>query len=371
VKRLERYLNTFTTLHENVVAIGFGDFNNRLVFPKWLTEHVSFKGEGKFKEPVLLNTGAQMLCSRLNSKKERLELMRTLDSNYFKGEDASGRIVEVPEACERMQNLFSLHSDHVLADSSRVLPLPTYKRQPVDNLLSDAIGFKLEIPQLITQAQVEEGVELLKKNRPILQADLRARFCEGLDYMEVDVPAVSNAEIAAGPPTLSFGWPDGCGVYRKSIGVRVTLERWSPCETLTGDFKHEPTRATFHITSGPPVGKTTQLWHTLQPQSSINNKPPNKEAKSWSRGTQDDPKPRPRNSLISTSTNSKCMINGSSAGLDGNVRNSKGSAGSPREPSKINGNGAGRNGVKRSSKGSVGGRATMVSNPIQSSMDKE
>merc|ERR1719506_820568 len=103
--RLERYLQSYHRENMNFACIIFGDFNNRLVCADWLKEHVSWNGEGSLKTPVLKTSGAQALFQRLATPEGRAEVLRTMDSRFFEGIDATGRKIEIPEACLKMSQL--------------------------------------------------------------------------------------------------------------------------------------------------------------------------------------------------------------------------------------------------------------------------
>lgn len=159
VERLERHIQGFKRTRSNFTVVLFGDFNNRLVCPEWLANHVNWNGEGSFtKEPVLSNSGALELCKRL--AEDSTSIAQSLDSWFFTGKDAAGTELTVPEACRKLRDLFQLHIDLPFDPGS--FPKPTYKRVPIGESLSTSMGFEIRIGELVLTHQVQKGIKQLK-----------------------------------------------------------------------------------------------------------------------------------------------------------------------------------------------------------------
>jgi len=267
VERLDRYLQTHKDRH--FTAVIFGDFNNRLVCPGWLAQHVSWHGEGQVRGPVLKMDGARQLCSMLAAPAKRLEVMRELDSWFFEGVDAAGRAISVPTACQRLKELFHLHFDLPLNEGN--LPLPSYKRTPLGEVLSRQVGFPLKIPQLLTRAQLEKGFQKLRGaiNEGTLFQDVKAAyFGNGKEQRRIKVagapreleeggrPETPETEEdgngspdanSQGPPMLDWGWPNSVGVYKHGVQTRAEISAWGICDKVLGGFDQVPMRATLRV----------------------------------------------------------------------------------------------------------------------------
>eukprot|EP00931_Biecheleriopsis_adriatica_P055691 TRINITY_DN32988_c0_g1_i1.p1 TRINITY_DN32988_c0_g1~~TRINITY_DN32988_c0_g1_i1.p1 ORF type:complete len:1002 (-),score=209.86 TRINITY_DN32988_c0_g1_i1:171-3176(-) len=265
-ERLLRYLHSFgkEASDRPFAAVIFGDFNNRLVCPEWLSPHVSWKGEGKVKDPVLKISGARILCEKLTSPQQRKELQESLDSWTFQGRDATGAEVSAPEASKELRRHFQLHLDV----SKPIVPLPTYKRSSLKEALQKQAGFDLEVMELVTQAQLVEGFRKLQELdagrghvtkakavyfREKKQANLLAASCpQGrlASQPSLASPVMSDDEDRSADlhaPMLQCGWPDGIGTYKHSVSVRAELMTWGICESITGSIEATPIRGIVRV----------------------------------------------------------------------------------------------------------------------------
>merc|ERR1712113_1189956 len=76
-----------------------------------------------------------------------------------------GKNISPPAACVKLRELFSLHIDVV--DRTN-LPLPTYKRTPIGEQLSQVADFALEPMDLLVQEHLQSNVGRLN-NRQLLE----------------------------------------------------------------------------------------------------------------------------------------------------------------------------------------------------------
>lgn len=62
---------------------------------------------------------------------------------HFTGKDAFGTMhKKLDESAKKLREMFTLHLDLVAQDPDYPVPLPTYRRMPMDTVLSQRLGFK-------------------------------------------------------------------------------------------------------------------------------------------------------------------------------------------------------------------------------------
>lgn len=221
----------------------FGDFNNRLVCWEELAQHVSFIDEEK-KVPVLSPEGAKVLCEKIRDPAGRKELFTSKDSWFYHGKDALGTHVSPPAACVKVRELFDLHTDVVNLDD---IPLPTYKRTPIGEQLSQQAGIPLEPTELLVGERLQSNIQCLTDAR--LFDDLAVTYF-GWEQRQRRVLSPKSG----GPPLLECGWPDGIGIYRFGRGAHAEFMHWCTHDSLcSGD--HVPTKGMIKlVTRGRNVG---------------------------------------------------------------------------------------------------------------------
>merc|ERR1712060_672777 len=142
-----------------------------------------------------------------------------------------GKNISPLAACVKLRELFSLHID--VADRDN-LPLPTYKRTPIGEQLSQVAGFDLGALDLLVQEYLQSNVAHLHDTQSL----------EDLSFMYFGWERKQRKVIIpkVGPALLGLGWPDNIGIYRHGRGVTAQLKHWGTHESLcTGD--HVPVKA--------------------------------------------------------------------------------------------------------------------------------
>lgn len=241
VKALERLLQSYEREERKFTAVIFGDFNNRIVCWKELAPHAEISDGSRLKKgtPVLSSEGVKILCAKIRDMDGRKELFTEKDSWFYTGMDAMGTEVSPPPSCVKLRELFNLHTECLGPNGP---PLPTYKRTPIGEWLSQDAGFIMEPMELIMKDQLSDNVQHLRDTHLFDDPEV-AFFSWGGRQRKVHVPEF-------GPPKLECGWPDGIGAYRHGVGVDAELIRWEVCTNLyTGS--HVPIRGVVNIKLRP------------------------------------------------------------------------------------------------------------------------
>ena len=123
-------------------ALIWGDLNNRLVAFKELASHSKKKGS-KWE---LLDSGVDLLAGMIEDPALRRELLAK-DSLLFTGRDILGRPFITPDCNVLLRELFLLHIDSVQGQGLAV-PLPSYKRSPLDRTASELLGCEATCPHV-------------------------------------------------------------------------------------------------------------------------------------------------------------------------------------------------------------------------------
>ena len=229
-------------------ALIWGDLNNRLDAIKELASHSKKKGS-KWE---LLDSGVDLLAGMIDDPALRRELL-TKDALLYSGVDLTGRPFITPDCNVLLRELFYLHVDAVQLEGLPV-PLPSYKRSPLDILVSSRLGCDVRFRELVhhqTTEQIGAGglqVAQIQDKRwayfgwIVRGTDVQRNFGHGTysssikkdsDDGETDSThlqrqgsksrlSVQHEEIAS-PAYLQLGWPDGVGVYRGATAATKLL----------------------------------------------------------------------------------------------------------------------------------------------------
>ena len=241
-------------------ALVWGDLNNRLVAYEALRPHAREKG-GKWE---LLDSGVTQLVSLIGDEDGRRELLG-MDSLVYDGNDLAGRPFRSPPCNALLKELFATHVDSVKMFGLPV-PLPSYKRSPLDTLVSAGLGCAICFRDVATRraediwsdAHGGLGMNRLRDFRwayfgwtgPRGESQRRLTFADededanvsgvsahgdvkGANGIAGESCANGGAEVdeknplltraatrkqigheANGALCLQLGWPDGVGVYR-------------------------------------------------------------------------------------------------------------------------------------------------------------
>jgi len=221
------------------VALMWGDFNNRVVAFHGLRPHVTETSGGKF---TLLESGAQMLADMISNPDRRLELLRK-DCLVFSGKDLNGQEFTVSPCNERLSQLFSLHIEPACRGTVPV-PLPSYKRSPLDFLISQCIDTRVSLEDVACIDEVHcrpprcyPGTDLFEdyfgwqRNGKWLQRVLKS---------DTQSETASDSNLC-----LQLGWPDGVGIHKGNT-VEAELLTW---ETDAGvqAYDHLPMRSVVSV----------------------------------------------------------------------------------------------------------------------------
>jgi len=156
VEALRRYLQHSKRASRHFASIIWGDLNNRLVVTPSLKPHIeelTSTSPGAGATYALKDTGVAHLCELLASDEGRAQLLRT-DSLHYTGEDYFGKEFEVPLAHKRLRELFHLHTDIEHPDG---VPLPTYKRTPMDGFYGECFGCQTQLKDVMACNKFASG----------------------------------------------------------------------------------------------------------------------------------------------------------------------------------------------------------------------
>ena len=124
-------------------ALIWGDLGNRLVAFEELAPHARSTGPRSWE---LLDSGVDLLAGMIEDPALRRELL-TKDSLLFTGRDILGRPFITPDCNVLLRELFLLHIDSVQGQGLAV-PLPSYKRSPLDRTASELLGCEATCPHV-------------------------------------------------------------------------------------------------------------------------------------------------------------------------------------------------------------------------------
>ena len=183
------------------------------------------------------------MLTALANPEERRQLFLNRDSMIWTGVDALGSTIEEAAECFRnLGDMFQLHRDLVAADPAFEVPLPTYKRTPINDVLSDLVGFKFEVWSLMTLPQLRAAFGEMDVSKlmapPATAADVRDVLFNG---------ALGLDREAWQYPVLEMGWPMGVGVL-KDAPLRGTIKAWDTVMGLLGG-EHTPVRSSVILTT--------------------------------------------------------------------------------------------------------------------------
>ena len=223
-------------------ALMWGDLNNRLVAFEELRGHVQEK-DGKFE---LLDSGIDLLAGMIDDPAGRRALLQK-DVLLYSGRDLSGREFQ-PAGCNALlRRLFTLHVDAV-AELGLAVPLPSYKRSPLDELVSGSLGFPVRFEDMVRAA----GLDATRPPDPAAQGSRWAYF--GWEYkgrpLQRSLRAEPGEDGSPGALYLQLGWLGGIGVY-KGATVLAQLQAWET-DLRVQAYDHLPTRGLVEMRVPPP-----------------------------------------------------------------------------------------------------------------------
>jgi hypothetical protein len=220
-------------------ALLWGDLNNRLVAFEELKGHVQMNG----KKYELTDSGVELLAGMIDDPERRRELLRK-DVLLYKGRDLSGREFDPPGCNLLLRRLFTLHVDAV-EERGLAVPLPSYKRSPLDELVSTSLGYPVRFEDIVCAGSIDA-----LRPQDSTTHDARSAYF-GWEQKGSMVQRTLNAEFGDdGAPEalyLHLGWPAGIGVY-KGGSIMAELQAWET-DVRVQAFDHLPTRAVVQISN--------------------------------------------------------------------------------------------------------------------------
>jgi hypothetical protein len=293
LKELERLLRARLG-QRPFCALIWGDLNNRLVAFEELKQHTTEKG-GKW---VLKDSGVDLLVKQIDDPAGRRELLGK-DSLVYTGRDLAGRPFQPPACNVLLRELFSLHVDAV-ADRGLPVPLPSYKRSPLDVLVSSCLGCAVRFRDVACRADdfrlglaglglgkiedcrwayfgwVIRGDSVQRSIAPPgeeeegdgLLGDDPAGAAEGLASPLLRGGSRQCFGAASSTFCLQLGWPDGVGIYRGGT-TSARLAAWETEDRVLA-FDHLPIRATVLI-DAPAARHGPAAWLRSPAPSSVHS----------------------------------------------------------------------------------------------------
>jgi hypothetical protein len=233
-------------------ALLWGDLNNRLVAFDELKDCVQMNG----KKYELTDDGVALLADMIDDPERRRELLGK-DVLLYKGKDLSGREFHPAECNAVLRRLFNLHVDAV-KERGLAVPLPSYKRSPLDELLSMSLGYPVRFEDMVSYSFIQSAVDQAKSSTLLSEsATQNSRFAYfGWKQREEMVQRAVNVDPSDDGLRknmyLHLGWPDGVGVYKHGNGVAAKLLAWETEADLQA-FDHLPARAVVELSLGGPA----------------------------------------------------------------------------------------------------------------------
>uniref|UniRef100_A0A7S4WHN2 EF-hand domain-containing protein n=1 Tax=Alexandrium monilatum TaxID=311494 RepID=A0A7S4WHN2_9DINO len=205
----------------------WGDFNNRLVGFEGMRGLVKEHGDRAYE---ITDTGAEFLVECFRDPARRRELLQK-DSLVYSGRDLAGNAF-APAACSRkLRQLFHMTVDLPLEVE---LPLPSYQRQPLDNVISHDLGCRVRLLDVVC----------LDRIRCLTSPQLLSEPLEAYFNWEQDGKMVQRTlKEDPGRPALymQLGWLDSVGIWRAGTAP-AKLERWETEQEVRA-YDHLPTRS--------------------------------------------------------------------------------------------------------------------------------
>ena len=169
----------------------------------------------------------------------------------FTGRDAFGVMHDKPLQCiQKMRDMFTTHID-LAQDQHFQVPMPTYPRKPLSQVLTEELGFKISAGGLVTADQLKTASQRLQELEPL--RDLTQLYlAQGNNTIQTKFGRSVQ---------LQCGWLDGIGVYRHQPEVpdtdldrcvsyehsaNATLTRYE-AESSIMSFDHVPIRGTIQV----------------------------------------------------------------------------------------------------------------------------
>eukprot|EP00930_Biecheleria_cincta_P099334 TRINITY_DN9096_c0_g2_i1.p1 TRINITY_DN9096_c0_g2~~TRINITY_DN9096_c0_g2_i1.p1 ORF type:complete len:993 (+),score=167.85 TRINITY_DN9096_c0_g2_i1:57-3035(+) len=258
----ERMLTMQKRGKEHFCSILWGDFNNRLVAFDGMRPYVSEKKPDKYE---ITDSGAHFLVDWFADPLRRRELLQK-DSLVYDGVDLKGNQYTPPKCNIKLRKMF-----HLAVDSDVEVPWPSYKVQPLGEMIGKQMGCRVELQDVVALQKLA-GKDMagdmttrvahyqeLARRRDVAGADL-ANHLEHVYfawYDEANKPLQRSIRwekpsVENGPPNyyMQLGWLDGVGRWKEnsvaSDGRTSELIAWDT-EPRVQAFDHVPLRAVVNL----------------------------------------------------------------------------------------------------------------------------
>lgn len=228
-------------------ALIWGDFNNRLVAFDGLSGLVDERGNRTYE---LTDAGAAFLAESFSDVEKRRALLAK-DSLVYSGKDLAGNAF-TPASCSRkLRQLFNMTAD---LPSDVQIPLPSYKRQPLDDVLSQVLGCRVRLLDAVCVHRMRSLTSPELFNEPY-----EAYFnWEDSGKMVQRMIKEEPAHEKDGHPSLylQLGWLDGVGIW-KGGSAPARVQSWDT-EWQVRAFDHLPMRSIVSVDAFD--GSSLKVW---------------------------------------------------------------------------------------------------------------
>lgn len=229
-------------------ALMWGDFNSRLVA---FEELGPFMAEHTMGRAHLLDSGVGFLVDMLREPEGRRKLLQK-DALVFAGRDVNGRHCASSKCNEKMRELFSLHIDAQHLE----VPLPSYKRTPLDHLLSERLGCRLRLEDVAVADKLHTNSASLEHTLSSL-VDRYFGWRHNGKYLQRAIKSDSADDGTSDNAYLQLGWPDGVGIFRGNT-VPAELLAWEADSSILA-FDHLPMRSVVSV-KWEDAGCDLKVW---------------------------------------------------------------------------------------------------------------
>lgn len=225
----------------------WGDFNNRLVGFEGMKGLVQAKGATAYD---ITDAGAEFLVECFRDPARRRELLQK-DSLVYAGRDLAGNTFEPAECSHKLRQLFNMTVD---LPPEVELPLPSYKRQPLDNILSQGLGCRVRLLDVVCLDRICPFT-----SPELLSEPLEAYFNweDGGKMVQRMIKEEPPAEKDGHPMLyMNLGWLDGVGIWRAGT-AHARVEQWDT-EWEVRAYDHLPMRSI--VTMEAFEGVSLKVW---------------------------------------------------------------------------------------------------------------
>jgi len=173
LESLERMLMMQSRGKHNYCALIWGDFNNRLVAFDEMRPHVIEKSRGKYE---ITQAGIQLLVDCFKDSRRRRELLQK-DALVFNGYDVAGNQFIPHPSLLKLRNMFRMS-----IDAGILVPMPTYKVQPLSEILRKCMGRRIAVTDVAVVSKIQAVPGRLAENVEISSGTRSSPDFEATSY---------------------------------------------------------------------------------------------------------------------------------------------------------------------------------------------